>query len=183
MSAKSKAIKMLLQKSGLTAGKASDIRDALERIFKSKKGAIDAKAVGTYKMPIDDFLDLTSEKDLIKWLKDPKTEIKIKDDHVIMPFLEIDTATGEVIGHEGRHRAAKMLKKGAKDMDIAIYPYPKHREHAESMEHLPEELISQFTKERKKFSPKQIKQFKQNIEGHDPNTGLKRIFDELEDEG
>lgn len=48
----------------------------------------------------------------------------IEGESVVHPFLEIDRRTGDVLSHEGRHRAAALITAGVSRMPVAILLWP-----------------------------------------------------------
>jgi hypothetical protein len=85
----------------------------------------------------DDFLELTTsdenEKKSIyaKQFPIPKDEyadrmaglsIADKEGQYQMPYLNVEFPSGKVVGHEGRHRAAMILKNGGTSIPVTIYP-------------------------------------------------------------
>ena len=40
-----------------------------------------------------------------------------------LPFLKVEFPSGRIFGHEGRHRAAMVLRKGGDRIPVVIYPY------------------------------------------------------------
>lgn len=102
--------------------------------------AKDNKCIGYMVMDVEDFLNLTttnaqSKKEIIDnaqpldvYLKSIRTR-----QNIVMPFLNIEVdelgdMTGKVVGHEGRHRAAALLKAGKKRLPVAICIRPKGKE-------------------------------------------------------
>lgn len=98
----------------------------------SDYGASDKRYAKAYITSINprDYLKLTiSDKNLAKWEQAadegtsesiyPLDEAKLKNERNI-PMLEIDTETGEVIGHEGRHRMMALMRAGATNVPIVV---------------------------------------------------------------
>lgn len=98
----------------------------------SDYGASDKRYAQAYITSINprDYLKLTiSDKNLAKWEQAadegtsesiyPLDEAKLKNERNI-PMLEIDTETGEVIGHEGRHRMMALMRAGATNVPIVV---------------------------------------------------------------
>jgi hypothetical protein len=54
---------------------------------------------------------------------------EIQSDLSVHPFLKIDKNTGKVVGHEGRHRAAAVMKAGGKWYRIGIQFSETSRNH------------------------------------------------------
>lgn len=76
------------------------------------------------RLPVADFLELTTSDDgVVEGIKqqagafDPA---RFDSTESFLPYLDIDPETGEVTGHEGRHRAAALLASGAVDMPVVI---------------------------------------------------------------
>lgn len=98
----------------------------------SDYGASDKRYAKAYITSINprDYLKLTiSDENLAKWEQAadegtsesiyPLDEAKLKNERNI-PMLEIDTETGEVIGHEGRHRMMALMRAGATNVPIVV---------------------------------------------------------------
>lgn len=98
----------------------------------SDYGASDKRYAKAYITSINprDYLKLTiSDENLAKWEQAadegtsesiyPLDEAKLKSGRNI-PMLEIDTETGEVIGHEGRHRMMALMRAGATNVPIVV---------------------------------------------------------------
>jgi hypothetical protein len=91
--------------------------------------ARDIKAVGFIQMPPTRFLQLTSlmlsgsgnvnSYDEIMRTAAPLAEYNARPARV-PPYLSVDVATGQVLEHEGRHRAAAVKKAGGNVVPIAI---------------------------------------------------------------
>lgn len=129
------------------------------------KNAVDAKAIGYISIPIKDFLRLTTDNSDFQTLT--RQTHAIGGSHTIFPFLEFDAKTGQVTGHEGRHRAANMLKDGHEHIRIALYPEPKQRDWSPDMSEMPEKLTGQFDKNHTApIKPKSIDPILQNIKGY-----------------
>ena len=92
------------------------------------------KAIGYVKMPCIVFLKLTTS------LRDfPTYEDLTEGDYIVpfskyekrsklhMPWMDILMDDGKLIGHEGRHRAASLLKEGVKTLPVAIRLFNEHR--------------------------------------------------------
>lgn len=86
------------------------------------------KAIGTLTLDPYDFLALTVSSTPMRWVESESTETIdqynawVRDGTIkIMPFLEVDMDTGKVKAHEGRHRAAALLKERGLDMEVAIF--------------------------------------------------------------
>lgn len=83
------------------------------------------------------FLELTTDDNLT--LHQIKNQCKTIDDYnkwaeegsnILMPFLWIDATTGNVEGHEGRHRSAALICAGGREVPVSIklLPGPAHKE-------------------------------------------------------
>lgn len=75
------------------------------------------------RIPIQKFLELTS---IFPQRIMDESDIFDEDRYnseIRTPWLEVDMKTGKVMGHEGRHRLAGMLKSGYNSADIVIRPY------------------------------------------------------------
>jgi hypothetical protein len=48
-----------------------------------------------------------------------------------MPFLNVAFPSGAVLGHEGRHRTAMVMRRGGKNIPVTIYPRRESVLHAE----------------------------------------------------
>jgi DNA-binding CsgD family transcriptional regulator len=131
-----------------------------------KDNARDSYALGFIKIDPRDFLNLTTwGEDYLygepRWIHvenqqrgmDYKKfeEIHAKEKSVIHPHLTIDISTGQVTGHEGRHRAAAAEAAGE---DFYIYIYPDYESKTHALKHdvmagngekyIPDVLIGQF---------------------------------------
>lgn len=76
----------------------------------------------------NDFLDLTTSDNMWVYIKDETKELdlpKIQNTKYVadMMYLDIDLETGEVRGHEGRHRMMALRNAGYKEVDIVVFPY------------------------------------------------------------
>ena len=94
-----------------------------------KKNAEDGKAVGFIDIDPMDFLKLTTNnKSEIDQIISESESVSFYNEqaksgnNIIAPFLQFDSITGDVNGHEGRHRAGALVKEGVKKMKIALYP-------------------------------------------------------------
>lgn len=107
-----------------------------------KRVAAGNKCIGYIVMSPEKFLDLTtidatnkqkiidSAQPLDVYVKSIRTK-----NNLVMPFLNLEVKKlgdmkGEVVGHEGRHRAAALMKAGKKRMPVAISIRPENREKA-----------------------------------------------------
>ena len=80
------------------------------------------------KISPDDFLKLTANDRMMERLEQDKFDLdlqKIQNKRVVadMMYLDIDMETGEVRGHEGRHRMYALKNSGYKDVEIVVFPY------------------------------------------------------------
>ena len=140
---------------------------------KQCQNAIDGKAIGFYTIAIKDFLRLTTDRILYEELTKSEPH-QLSSNYWIFPYLNFDCKTGRVEGHEGRHRAANMLLNGEKDMLIALYPYPKHREWNYDLSELPTKLKGELVPSFEVNLDKgKIDRILQNITGYDANSGEK----------
>jgi hypothetical protein len=118
-----------------TKGKVAKLTDErINRLFR-EYGATNPEYAQAYVTSIHprDFLSLTlSDESLQKWdnaaAEGTHNELRSLDVEKLRgelqtPFLEIDTRTGEVIGHEGRHRMRALLEAGVTDVPIAVVDY------------------------------------------------------------
>lgn len=88
------------------------------------------KAVAVIWMKPSDFLKLTTTHEDTRWNESitgrPVKELDVYNRFTesgeihVMPFLQVDLATGRVEGHEGRHRAAAVMNAGGARMPVAI---------------------------------------------------------------
>lgn len=100
------------------------------------------KARGSYgafliSISAEDFLRITTNDqesiDQIKSKPFPQSKEEFIDwrgedganeyDKYNIPFLKVVIPSGKIIGHEGRHRAAMVLKKGGTNIPVILYPY------------------------------------------------------------
>lgn len=102
------------------------------------------------------FLLLTTDKpqtlnDIIKYSESVAwySSNFMKKKYIVHPFLKI-TPTGQIVGHEGRHRAAALVKAGEKNYRIALiaeeqsFTYEKYGPRWQRTLPIPEELKSQY---------------------------------------
>ena len=80
------------------------------------------------KISPSDFLKLTASEKTMERLEKEKFELDVdilKKSKVVadMMYLDIDLETGEVRGHEGRHRMKALLDNGYKEVEIVVFPY------------------------------------------------------------
>ena len=83
------------------------------------------------KMRPEDFIHLTTTNQesvdaIQKACKNLEEYNKFADEGetIIMPFLSIDGATGQIKAHEGRHRSAALACAGSREMPVAIHIRP-----------------------------------------------------------
>lgn len=115
-----------------TKGKVAKLTDErIEHLF-NEYGASNPSYAKAYVTSIHprDFLSLTlSDESLERWDNVTKQGTdaeyrpldveKLKNERQT-PFLEVDTETGRVIGHEGRHRMRALLEAGITEVPIAV---------------------------------------------------------------
>lgn len=65
-------------------------------------------------------LDDVKNKDLAFFLSK-----EIQSDLIAHPFIKLDKRTGKIVGHEGRHRAAAVVRAGGKWFRLAVYLIPQ----------------------------------------------------------
>ena len=77
--------------------------------------------------PVMDFLYLTTanDKDIEDIMSTAQPTLVYNraaksGENILMPLLIVDQDAEKIVAHEGRHRAAALLKKGAKSMPVAI---------------------------------------------------------------
>jgi hypothetical protein len=112
---------------------------------------------GVYRMPIDDFLEMTTkagDKELAGSFKHRTHKefadfIKKNPDEASSQYLNYDM-DGNVIGHEGRHRAIAAKTAGYDDIDVVLSRYPSN---AYNTAELPEKLSGQFKNAKVKLDP------------------------------
>ncbi len=75
----------------------------------------------------EDFLKLTTRDD--DYVDRIKNQCKKLDEYnqwtergesILMPFLYVDSESGQITGHEGRHRAAALICAGSNEMPVSI---------------------------------------------------------------
>jgi len=108
-----------------------------------KRNAIGNKCIGYITMHPMDFLELTTtnKEGVERIMNDSQPlEVYLKSirnrSNLVMPFLGIEVAKGklgkakrgEVVGHEGRHRAAALLKSGKTRLPVAVRVREEGRE-------------------------------------------------------
>lgn len=67
-----------------------------------------------------DIIDRTYDSTLDSFMA--KTDDRMRVDWYNMPFLQVRLSDGLVIGHEGRHRAALVIKAGGSKYSCILYP-------------------------------------------------------------
>jgi hypothetical protein len=93
--------------------------------------AIDNKSCGIIQMPPEAFLSLTVQGTVDRWVEEQRAEGSVfsLDQYNawasagkirVMPFLEVETTTKKVVGHEGRHRAIACVDAGLVLMPVAV---------------------------------------------------------------
>jgi len=115
-----------------------------------KRTVVDEKGIGIYPMTPIDFLRLSTPnqafiKDLMAASKDLDfyNSPEVQKGMYVHPFIEFDNNTGKVTAHEGRNRAAAVIKAGGSVFLVALFPRPGHREHVKS--ELPTTLLGEFS--------------------------------------
>lgn len=99
---------------------------------KMRKKAKTDKGVGILEMRPLDFLSLTVKGDPKEWMAKEKeegatlslemyNELIRRGDIDDLPFLDVDRATGFVLKHEGRHRAAALIERKTTKMLVTIF--------------------------------------------------------------
>lgn len=78
------------------------------------------------KISPEDFLQLTTDENMYGYIKDEVKELdvsKIQNANYVadMMYLDIDLQTGEVNGHEGRHRMMALKNAGYKKVDLVVW--------------------------------------------------------------
>jgi len=127
---------------GIFAKPSLRMKDATKKILDD-----DFKMQGTAKIHPDDFLNLTTRNDIERRAirdsnvhhpmgKHPKAKDGDKRrisvtrynelDSQDGPYLIIDKNTGDIVGHQGRHRATSLLEEGGDEMEIGIKLKPGH---------------------------------------------------------
>lgn len=84
------------------------------------------KGIGYLNMPCEIFLRLTTNPNNEKFsyehiMNSVEPYVQGKRKYILMPWLDINMETGKVVGHEGRHRAASLIKAGVKTMPVSIH--------------------------------------------------------------
>lgn len=111
------------------------------------------KCAGWLEMNPLDFLRLTTTKpNVFDWIKQEQSDTKSLAEYnqyaasgasALMPWLDVDMATGKVIGHEGRHRAIAVYLANSRAFPVAIClrerGYPVYYQWAESGKPYPED--------------------------------------------
>lgn len=94
-----------------------------------KEVAKDNKCIGILTMGTIQFLELTTPGSFARWMEEEKADTAPLETYNeaakagktrIMPFLDVDRATGTVHGHEGRHRCAALIEAGGTEIQVAI---------------------------------------------------------------
>lgn len=74
------------------------------------------------------YLELTATSDAMERIEKEKFDLdieQVKSKSIVadMMYLDIDLETGEVRGHEGRHRMYAFQNAGYESVDIVVFPY------------------------------------------------------------
>lgn len=94
-----------------------------------KEVAEDNKGIGILTMGCVQFLELTTPGSFARWIEEEKADtapLEVYNEAAkagkirVMPFLDVDRATGMVQGHEGRHRVAALIEAGGTEVQVAI---------------------------------------------------------------
>ena len=117
-----------------------------------------------------DFLELTSSQIHYDYIKMKQTERldleKIQNAKVVadMMYLDIDLGTGEVRGHEGRHRMSAFENEGYTEIDIVVFPYNYEKYNTKELNNF--RITQQEGTERKKSTilKKLVPVSKRNVE-------------------
>lgn len=112
--------------------------------------AIDSHAGAFVDMMPVDFLRLTTvDEDHVRKVQSEAHSIDKYEKHMaegkceIHPFLRIDTKSGQVVGHDGRHRAAAILSADPDaHMRVALIPVPLSK--SASMADIPETIKGEY---------------------------------------
>lgn len=130
-----------------------------------KRMAEDNKAFGFVDIHPQDFLNLTTQdkSEMDRIMSDAKDldfyNEKTQSGNIIQPpHLEFDHATGKIEGHEGRHRAAALLRAGKDKMTVAMYPTRGgYKRRGWNHNEMPSQLVGQFSDHTISFNPQSIK--------------------------
>jgi len=111
--------------------------------------AVSENSFGWAEMHPNDFLLLTTDDAVdLATIKNSAKEVEFynRAGSIIHPFIGFDLKTGKLDGHEGRHRAAAVLKSGGTSLPVALYARydGKYRPDVEPR-HLPRVLKGQFS--------------------------------------
>lgn len=119
------------------------ISKGLKLIKENYRQAKGNKHAGTLVIDPNDFLILTTRtnKGIAEIMEEAKTleeynKFAKNGETILMPWLEVsmdgrdlynerDIKVGQIIGHEGRHRAAALIKAGVNKMPISVRLYVK----------------------------------------------------------
>jgi hypothetical protein len=94
-----------------------------------KEVAKDNKGIGILTMGCVQFLELTTPGSFARWMEEEKADTAPLETYNeaakagkirVMPFLDVDRATGMVQGHEGRHRVAALIAANGTEVQVAI---------------------------------------------------------------
>ena len=94
-----------------------------------RDSAEDMKCIGAISLDPYDFIALTVSTGVREFCDAERADTRTLDEYNtwalagkirIPPFLSVDIATGKVLGHEGRHRAAALMAAGGRTMRVAI---------------------------------------------------------------
>lgn len=88
------------------------------------------------KISPEDFLKLTANDSMMVMLEENRfdldlSQVENKKYVADMMYLDIDLETGEVRGHEGRHRMYSLKNAGYKEAEIVVFPYNYSKYNAE----------------------------------------------------
>ncbi len=111
-----------------TNGKASFTEERLNNLFDEHslgdgKRAEHSNAYVGYISP-EDFVSLTSNKNIRSRVEDEAYVLNEEElrNETETPFIEYDPASGEVVGHEGRHRMVALKADGIESVAILLKP-------------------------------------------------------------
>lgn len=96
------------------------------KMFAQAKGN---KSIGHLMMHPLDFLKLTTPGSTSQWIAEEKPYTKTLDEYngfaeegtsILPPWLDVDLKNGQVVGHEGRHRAMAVINAGGTKFPVFV---------------------------------------------------------------
>lgn len=109
----------------------------------------------------DTYLQLTATSNAMERIEKEKFDLDIeqvnsKNRVADMMYLDIDLETGEIRGHEGRHRMYAFKNAGYNEVDIVVFPYNYEKYNAKEYNNFKikgQEILNYKSAELKKLVP------------------------------